>query len=290
MAGIQRYAQPTRLEAALELAAEGKASLLAGGTDLMLQARSGARPFQLLLLNLRRIRDLRGIEQENGTVRIGPMTTVTDILESHLFQSQARVLAVTADRFASSQVRNAATIGGNLANASPAADLAIPLILLDAEVELASWVGSQPVTRTVPISEFFTGPGKSRLEAHEILTAIRFPAPAGDFVADFVKFGARPALDIAVVSIGIAGRWSGGRLENPRVAFGAVAPIPLRGRRTEAAIESTDLNDETIAGAVRAAVEETSPISDVRASAWYRKRLVRVLAERMLHDVSRRAD
>lgn len=290
MAGIQKYAQPRSLEAALELAADGKASLLAGGTDLMLQARSGAQPFRPLLLNLRRIRDLRGIEQENGTVRIGAMTTVTDILESYLLNSRARVLAVAADHFASSQVRNAATIGGNLANASPAADLAIPLILLDAEVELASWVGSSPVSRTLPVSDFFTGPGMSRLEPHEILVAVRFPAPAAGFVAEFVKFGTRPALDIAVVSIGIAGRRKGGALEDARVAFGAVAPIPLRGRRTEAAIESKDLNDQTIAGAATVAVEETAPISDVRASAWYRKRLVRVLTERMLRDVIQRAD
>jgi CO/xanthine dehydrogenase FAD-binding subunit len=185
-------------------------------------------------------------------------------------------------------VRNSATIGGNVCNASPAGDLIIPLILLDAEVELASWSGGSIAVRAVPLCDFFLGPGMTRMEANELVVAFRFALPDERFVAVFNKFGTRPALDIAIVSLGIAGTRRNGALESARVAFGAVAPIPLRGRKTEAAIEQQPLTDEVITGAVETALEEISPISDVRASAWYRKRLIRVLTERLLRDVNQR--
>jgi CO/xanthine dehydrogenase FAD-binding subunit len=210
---------------------------------------------------------------------------VTEILQDGILLEKARILPETADCFACDQIRNSATVGGNICNASPAGDLIIPLLLLDADVELACWEHGRVVKRSLPLCEFFVGPGKTEIRANEILTAVTFTVPVRNFVARFGKFGARPALDISVVSVGIAGVREKGGLRSARVAFGAVAPTPLRGRETEAAIERKACTAAMIDEAGRRAVEETSPITDVRASAWYRKELVRVLTGRILRHV-----
>ncbi len=285
MTAIQNYAAPTSLEEAVQTVAGGGTTLFAGGTDLMPQARSGARTFNPLLVNLRRIPELRGIARTGEEIRVGALTTVSEILGHGLIRERAGILADTADCFASGQVRNSATLGGNICNASPAGDMIIPLILLDAGADLASWSEGRVTGRTVPVADFFTGPGRTRMEDGEILTGVRFPVPREGFTARFKKFGTRPALDISVVSVGIAGVKEDGALRDVRVAFGAVAPVPLRGRGTEAVLEGQVLNEAKIAEAVEAAEREVSPISDVRASAWYRNELVRTLTGRLLRDV-----
>ncbi len=292
MTGIEEYAAPATVEEAVQLLAGGKATLLAGGTDLMPQTSGGLRQFAPLLLNLRRIPELHGITRQDETIRLGTLTTITEILEDELLQIAAPILPTTADCFASGQVRNSATLGGNICNASPAGDMIIPLLLLDAEVELATWKQGEVVRRTMPIDEFFTGPGQTHMEANEILTAFQFAVPDENHVAVFRKFGTRPALDISIVSVGIAGRRAQGvpGLCDVRVAFGAVAPVPLRGRRTEAALERQPLTYSNIAQAASTAADEISPISDVRASAWYRTQIARVLTERLLRDVSQAED
>ncbi len=264
--------------------------MFAGGTDVMLQMRTGLRPARPTLVNINRLAELRGISESNGAVRIGGLTSITDILDSEFLKQAAAVVVQAADCFASGQVRNAATIGGNICNASPAGDMIIPLLLLDAEVELASWRNACVVRRRMPLCGFFTGPGKTRIERDEILTAVEFPVPKPHTVGRFCKFGTRPALDVAVVSIGIGGVKENGCLEVARVAFGAVAPTPMRGRKTEAALENTKLDDGRIADIARVAEQEVSPISDLRASAWYRTQLIRELTERLLHEVRRARD
>jgi len=286
MNSIRHYAAPTNLEDAVRLLAEGEATLLAGGTDLMPQTRSGALAFSPLLMSLRHIPDLAGISLTEGRIRLGALTTVTGILGSDLLRDVSPVLPEVADRFAAGQIRNSATVGGNVCNASPAGDLVIPLLLLDAEVHLASWRDGAVAVRTVPLSEFFVGPGRTVARPGELLTHIWFPRPCEGFAARFEKFGARPALDISVVSVGVAGCKEGGALKDARVALGAVAPTPLRGRKTEELLEGRILTEEVIAQASSTALEEISPITDVRASAWYRKELVRVYVRRLLHDVS----
>jgi len=281
MANIEEYWTPETLEEVTDLLAEGDALMFAGGTDVMPQTRAGVRAFQSYLINIARIAGLRGVSREGSSLRIGCLTTLTDILESALLKEYAPVLVAAADCFASGQVRNTATVGGNLCNASPAGDLAIPLLLLDAEVELHSHA-----RRCVLLSDFFLGPGKTCLKPTEILTHIRFDVPPDGFRARFVKFGTRPALDIAVVSVGVAGRTQGGVFGVTRVAFGAVAPTPMRGEKTEALLEGRLLDEETIAAAAAMAQGEVLPISDVRGSAWYRKELIRTLTKRVLTDVA----
>ncbi len=280
--GLDDYAAPASLEEAAQLAADGPVTILAGGTDLMPQSEWGKLELTGRLLNIRRIPELTGIEVSAETIRLGALVTVTEILDSEELARRAGVLVETADQFASEQLRNMSSIGGNVCNASPAGDMIIPLLLLDAEIELARWSGTKLDSRRVPLDGFFTGPGRTIRKADEILTALRFPTPPDDFFGGFRKFGPRPALEIAMAAVGIAGIRDGKSLTGARAAFGAVAPTPMRGRATEAAIDGKTLDEEAIAAAAEIASEEVSPITDVRASDWYRRHLVRVLTKELL--------
>lgn len=282
---VEQYLVPRSVAEATQALAGGDVSMFAGGTDLMVQARLGAKTLRPALMNLGRITELRGIAVADGEVRIGALTTVTEILESDAIGRTAPVLARAADCFGSPQVRNAATIGGNLANASPAADLVPPLLVLEARADLASWAEGGVTTRTVALEDLFAGPGETVMRPDELLTYVRFPVPEPGTVGVFGKAGARPALDISIVSVGIAGVKDNGALHRVRVAFGAVAPTPIRGRRTEAALEGTALDDDRIDAIARDTRAEIAPISDVRASAWYRTRMIETMTRRLLRDV-----
>jgi len=290
LTAIEAYAAPETIEEAAKLAAEGQATVFAGGTDLMPQTKSGAKKFSKTLLNLSRVEGIRGATEARGEVRIGARTTITDVLTDTMLLEAAPVLCDAADKFASGQIRNSATIGGNICNASPAGDMIVPLLLLDAEVELLSWVDEEANWRLVPLKNFFKGPGQSKLRKNEILTAVKFRTPKTEFVAGFVKFGTRPALDISVVSVGIGGRLQDGALHDARVAFGAVAPIPMRGLETESVIEGKVVEERIVNAASAKAAEEVSPIDDVRASAWYRRELIQTLTGRLLRDVVQTGD
>lgn len=282
---MERYAAPRSLEEAVRLLAEGTTAVIAGGTDLMVQPH-GRWTAAGTLLNVKRIPGLRGVSASGGEIRIGALTTVTDVIEDPLLAERAPVLPATADRFASMQIRNMATIGGNICNASPAADMIIPLLLLDAEVDLVSWSRGKQRTRPVPLGEFFTAPGKTVIRDDELLTCVRFREPADGFVAAFEKTGPRPALEVALVSVGIGGVKTNGALTEARVAFGSVAPTPIRGRQTEAVLEGRPLDEAAAAAAAEAAQAEVSPISDVRGSAWYRGHLVGAFTEKLVRHVA----
>ena len=208
---IENYKVPSSIAEAAQLLHQGEATIVAGGTDLTPQTEAGAREFAATLINIQRIEEMRGISLANGRYRIGGLTTVTEILESETLAADVPVLVEAADHFASPQIRNASTLAGNLCNASPAGDMCIPLLLLDAEVELASWANDSVSIRMVELSDFFTGPGKTVLQAGELLTAIEFNQPGAGFTATFQKSGPRPALEISTVSMGVAGVMEGWR-------------------------------------------------------------------------------
>ncbi len=261
---------------------EGDATVYAGGTTLVPQLQAGVRRLHGTLLNIVRLPHLRSVDERNGMIRLGALVTITDLLENELVRRKLPTVADMADRFASEQIRNAATLGGNLCTASPASDMVIPLLLHDAEVELASWSRGGVAERTVPLHSFFDGPGRTRKASGELVTGVCVPQPPEGFFSMIEKFGTRPALDIAVVNVGVAGVRDNGGLAESRVAFGSVAPIPMRGRRTESVLAGGHLGDGGIEEAARVAGEEISPISDVRASAWYRRHLVSTYVKRML--------
>ena len=282
------YVAPRSLEEAAEILRAGNVTILAGGTDLMPQTQAGRAAFQPVLMNIRRIPGMSGIEQAGGMVRIGALTTVTDLMESALVRERFGILWQACDHFASDQIRNAATIGGNLCNASPAGDMLVPLLVLDARVVLASKPNGALAMRTVPVAQFFAGPGKTTRAPFELVVAIEIPLPPARFYGEFYKLGTRPALDISGVSIGLGGVREDKGLRDVRVAFGAVAPTPVRAPRTEAALEGKVLDASAIEAAVATAAAEVHPISDVRASAWYRTEMIRNNLRRMLEDAFRR--
>ena len=285
-ATIEQYCAPASVDEAATVLRGGDVTILASGTDLMPQTQAGRARFGRVLMNIRRIPELRGIAVEQGAIRIGTLTTVAELMESDVIRRDLPVLVEAGDQFASDQLRNTATIGGNICNASPAGDLLVPLLILDAEVELVSMPGGTRESRQVPLREFFVGPGKTARKASELLVAVWVPRPPEGFVARFHKFGTRPALDIAAISIGIGGVLQRGVLTQVRVAFGAVAPTPIRAPKTEAALEGRALTVDTIGAVADVAHDEVRPISDVRASEWYRRELIHNLTKRVLDDVA----
>lgn len=256
--------------------------MLAGGTDLLPRWTEGLVQRPQTVVDLKRVAGLKGVSHVKGEVRVGACTLLSEIASDGVIRATAPVLAEAADRIACPQIRNRATIGGNLCNASPAADTAVPLILLDAVLDLAAAGPAGITLREVPISEFFRGPGSTVLAAGEILTHIRFKPPPGGTFAAWDKFGTRRAMEIAVASVGVALRVERGTVVHVRVGYGSVAPVPLRGRKAEAELLGNPLSAEVIRRCEAAAREEIAPITDVRASAAYRREVVGVMLRRML--------
>lgn len=285
MQEIKSYLAPRSLDEAVKAMAAGDVTVFCGGTDLTPQTDSGAKRYGATLMNIRRIEGLSGIAEAGDNIRIGAATTVTEVRRDPLIARAAPILAEAAEHFASDQIRNAASLGGNICNASPAGDMINPLLVLDAAVELASWADGALRTRSVPLENFFTGPRRHVKRPDELLTAIVFRKPATDFVGWFRKSGPRPALEISTVSVGIGGNLSDGVFRNVRAAMGSVAPTPLRAHGVEAALEGRPLDADSIRAAVAAADADATPIDDVRASAWYRKHLVKVFTEEVLNHV-----
>jgi CO/xanthine dehydrogenase FAD-binding subunit len=247
----------------------------------MVRIRRGSMPERhTTLVSVHRIREMRGCHRDGNEIVVGAATTAADLTGDSLVAECAPILARVADRLASAQVRNLATIGGNLANASPAGDLIVPLLLLDARLDLAS-AGE---ARTVPVHAFFTAPGESVMRPDELLTEIHFDLPPPERVLRFEKAGTRPAMECSVVTVGIAFTPRDGLLADVRVAFGSSAPTPLRGRETERVLEGARAEPEVIERATRAAQDEVSPISDVRGSDCYRRALAGVFLRRLLRE------
>lgn len=274
---IRSFRQPTTTQEAIRLLAgqEGEACLLAGGTDVVLRAGPSVR----VLVDISRL-GLSYIKRKGNGLRIGATTTMAALEESVLVRLTADgILAKAAASCGSPQTRNMATIGGNLANASPAADTATPLLVMDAEVVLK---GLRTV-RTIPLDKFFAGPHQTT--AHrELLIEIVIPGsrPQTTFA---VQRLARTEMDIAIVSVAAAIRWdSAKRCTAVRIALGAVAPCSMRARRAESILEGQVANDALVQRAAEMAAQEISPITDARASADYRRHVSQVLVRRALEE------
>jgi len=285
MSEIENYLSPEDIEHAVRAMAEADVTVVCGGTDLAPQTESGVRQYTPTLMNIRRVAGLGGISEIGGQIRIGALTTVAEIQENRIINEFVPVMADAADHFASDQIRNAASIGGNICNASPAGDMIIPLMVLNAAVELSCWQDESVQKRLVPLDEFFLAPGKTVRRKDELLTAVVFDKPVNGFVARFRKSGPRPALEISTVSLGIGGNLENGVFTDVRAAMGSVAPKPIRARGLESALEGKPLDAGHIEAAAAGACEDASPIDDVRGSAWYRRHLVRVFTEEVLNDV-----
>jgi aerobic carbon-monoxide dehydrogenase medium subunit len=255
----------------------GDVQPIAGGTDMIVNIRAGLVQPRLLVA-LSQVADLCEIRREDGRIRVGAGVNVAQFLKHPLLIENASPVRQSAAKFANPMIRNLATVGGNLASASPAADLAPPLLALGAEVELTGKSG----TRVVPLEDFFLGPRKTVRGRDELITALVWQAPSPHSAGAFYKLGLRQSDAISVVSVAVMLERGGNTCRGARIALGSVAPRPVRAHRAEAALVGKSMSDPVIAHAARIASEESTPIDDLRGSAAYRRRMVQVYVGRML--------
>ena len=273
--------KPASLDEALALLARygEDAQPIAGGTNTLVELRERyAGP--PVLIDIGRLPELRGITLARGGSHMsaGACVTIAELLRDPLVTRHGAPLQQAARDFASPLVRNRATVGGNLADASPAADSAPPLLALDAEVELASANG----VRCVPLDQFFAGVRKTVRRPDELLTRVFWPV-AEKRAGAWHKFGLRRADAISVISAAVTAEGNGdGRCHRATVALGAVAPTPIRVPEAEALLCGAEWTPEVIAEAAAIAARETQPIDDLRGSAGYRRHITEVIVRRLL--------
>lgn len=261
---------------------DGRARVLAGGTDLIIQMESGRhQPEAILFLGkLPGLREIR-FDPRSG-LTVGAMVTMREIELHPVIQARYPVLARGAAEVGSVQIRNLATLGGNMCNASPSADTSPSLLALDAEVRILGPGGE----RAVPIAEFWTGPGRTVLSAGEIVTAVQLPAPDENTRSFYYKMAVRKAMDLAMVGIAVTAVPRNGGFDRVRIALGAVAPTALRATEAEALATGQSLSSDVIDRAAQQAIDISRPIGDQRASAEYRREMVGALTRRALRHVA----
>ncbi|MDH5792629.1 MAG: xanthine dehydrogenase family protein subunit M [Candidatus Bathyarchaeota archaeon] len=279
--------RPENLEEALKLLSELEGSKpIAGGTDLLLGLRAGdCKAKHLVDLGL--VKELRYIREDEGMIRIGSTTALAQVVESRLINAKAPVLSKASSLLGSVQIRNLATMGGNLCNASPGADTAPPLLVLGAEVAVASREG----LRSMPLSELFTGPNRTSLIPGELLTEICFPVPPVGYGASFQKLGRRKGCTLSLINAAAYLEMNGEACREARVAFGACAPTPVRVHDVEGLLKGVKLDIKAIEGVSSACYRLVQPSTraHARASEEYRREMSCVLMRRALTEAYERA-
>lgn len=273
------YAAPSTLRELFEIieVRGRKVAIIAGGTDIMiaLKERSAAPD---LVVDLRRLRaELGGIEVSGRVLRIGALATFFQLETSPLVGRYANALRVAAANVGTLQIRSIATLGGNLGTASPAADSAPPLIALGAEVSILSSAGR----RKVPVQSFFAGVKRNTLQSGEIVESVEVPTKEGTW-SSWTRAAVRNENVLSTVSVAVASSIQGGSFGASRVALGAVAPTPILAERASETMTGSAATAEQAGRIADAAAEDAKPISDIRASARYRKHLVSVLTRRLV--------
>ncbi len=275
-----QYYRPDSLIDLLGLTASLPAAgtrLLAGGTDLMPRfEKAGILPHHLV--DLKNLPDLTGIRATVRGLEIGALVTVAELAAHPRVQSEYPALKEAAHQFAGVQIRHRATIGGNICNASPAADLVTPLIAMNALLVLSKSEDS----RTMPLSMFATGPGTTRIQPNEVLVKVILPPPTGESI--FFKIGLRQAMAVSVVNLAIQYRFSQGKFTELSLAAGAVAPTVVRLQNTRSALMNQPDKPET---ALNNLDDDITPITDVRATAAYRKQVLRNLLQHAVNHITR---
>ncbi|MEN6621704.1 MAG: xanthine dehydrogenase family protein subunit M [Smithella sp.] len=253
-----------------------KACLCAGATNVMVDIRT-KKINDKVLVNIRDIAELKGINFSDGIISIGALTPIAVLTKSDILKGYAPALFMAANDFADPVTINSATIGGNIADASPAADTAPSLLVLDAKINVVSKKGK----REIPVDQFFKGVRKTDLAPDEIITSISFiPAAA----SGFYKIGLRNAMAISVATAAAFVKLDkNGNIADCKLALGSVAPTPIRAKNAEAFLNGKKPDKETLAGMAEAIQEDINPIDDIRATAAYRRQVAPVCAKRAIN-------
>lgn len=253
-----------------------RAFILAGGTDLFVEIRERLREVGHLV-NIKRVPGLDGIEwSDSGGLRFGALVTAGRLEAAAPVAAHYPNLRAALAALASIQVRNRATVMGNICRASPSADTIPPLIADGASIQTFRPRGG----RDIPLAQFFTGPGRSVLERGEVAVSITVPPPAKGSGRAYLKHGRRKAMELATVGVAISLDTEGGLCTGARIALGAVGPVVLRAPQAEAILTGSRLDEATVKAAAAQAMQECTPISNVRSSAEYRRDMVGVLTRR----------
>jgi len=282
---ISGYVIPSSIEECVEYLEkyQNSARIIAGGTDLVLQQKE-KKLSPLYWVDISRIQDLDYIEEKNGKVCLGAGVTHAQVAASSLIKEKAALLAKASESVGSPQIRNVATVVGNVVNAQPAADAAIALIALEAEADVVSTKGKK---KTVPVKELYAGLGKSRIDSTcELVTGIHFPALGPKQGSSFKRISPRNSLSLPVLNVGMVLGVEKGIIEEIRIVLGPVADRPFRPKKAEGILQGSSLdNQENIGSAISAASEECTPRDSlIRGSSAYRRELVRVMVKRAYQE------
>lgn len=260
-----------------------RAKLLAGGTDLLVQMKNNEINPNYLI-DLKKISELTGIHiTSNEGLKLCPLTTISDVESSKAIGENIPILSEAAKTIGSVQIRNRATVGGNVCRAAPSADLVPALLVLGAQLKIRSFVAE----RIVELKDFFIGPGKTILKYNEILTEIIIPPPPPLSVGAYLKYGPRQTMDLAVVGAAVFMAFDPINYicKNAKIVLGSVAPAPLRAREAEKVLVGGKLTQAIIEEAAKIASEESSPITDVYGLEWHKRDIVSVLVRRAITEV-----
>ena len=280
MKNVQYFA-PATLEEALQILDEygPKVNILAGGTDLVRDMNLEFKiPENIMWIGHL---NLEYIKEEAGLIRIGAATRMQTAGDSSVLQNKAKALATAAGKLASPAVRTVATLGGNICTASPAADCGCAMMGLGAEVVLTRKSGE----RVVPLADFYTGPGKTVIQPGELLTEIRLKPTGENEGSAYEKIGRRQAMTLAVVNATSRVKLDkSGKCVSVLIVVGAAAPTLLRIKAAESVLIGQPFTEQAIQEAAEIAVKEIKPIDDVHGTAWYRRKVTKVLVEHTLRD------
>jgi len=257
----------------------GKWKPFAGGTDLMVLLEAGKLPHKNYL-NIWNLSELRGIEVSDAYVSLGALTTYTEVHNHEILRAEFPMLCQAAKETGGIAIQNRGTLGGNIVNASPAADSPPALLAYDAELELVSKHGE----RRVPYLKFHTGYKQMDIRPDELLRAIRLPRAPNQLTQYYRKVGTRKAQAISKVCFAAVGSMNDGKIESVRIALGSIAPIPLRCVQTERALRNQTI--DSLAAAREALASEISPIDDLRSTRDYRLRVSLNLLEDFINELS----
>jgi carbon-monoxide dehydrogenase medium subunit len=286
---VQEYLRPRSIEEAISFYKRfgEKARYIAGGTDLMLKIMD-RQLNPAYLISLKCIPGLDQIEYESGELRIGALTTHRKLELSPVIQKYFPVLRDAVENIGSVQVRNVATIGGNIVNAAPSADGATPLIVLMAKVRMIGVKGS----RTIDLEDFFVGPGQTLLEHGEILYEFIIPKLQPRTAAAYWKHTRRAAMELPILSVAVSISLAEDMQTcvEARIGLGVMAPTPVRAKNAEKLLKGKKLDEQVLKYAGKAAAEESRPRDTARGEAWYRREVVEVLIPRVVNICVKRVN